>query len=138
MSRPASNPQTLLAAARRLVDTEDTRTVGVWARAAAYLSRQALEAYLDELWLERAPGTERTSTRAQLICLASFLTNEVLARKITYTWNALSHACHHRSYELAPTLTELTAWLEVLDELQESISPSSMAIDRRTGWECGR
>jgi hypothetical protein len=122
VSEQGSKPETLLAAARRLIETEDAKTVGVWARAAAYLSRQALEAYLDELWLEKAPGTERTSTRAQLICLPSFLRNEVLARKITYTWNALSHACHHRSYELAPTLTELTAWLEVLNELQKEKS----------------
>jgi hypothetical protein len=121
VNRPASHPETLLAAARRLIETEDAKTVGVWARAAAYLSRQALEAYLDELWLEKAPGTERTSTRAQLICLPTFLRNEVLARKITYTWNAVSQACHHRSYELAPTLSELTAWLEVLDELREAL-----------------
>jgi hypothetical protein len=118
VSPPSSHPEALLAAARYLLETKDAKTVGVWARAVAYLSRQALEAYLDELWLEKAPGTEQTSMRAQLICLPSFIRSEALARKITYTWNALSQACHHRSYELAPTITELTAWLEALDELK--------------------
>jgi hypothetical protein len=115
-----SRPEALLSAAQHLLETEDARTTGVWARAVAYLSRQALEAYLDALWLKKAPGTEKTSMRAQLVCLPSFLGSEALARKITYTWNALSQACHHRSYELAPTMTELTAWLEVLDELRKS------------------
>jgi hypothetical protein len=115
-----SQPEALLAAARHLLETQDAKTVGVWARAVAYLSRQALEAYLDELWLERAPGTEKTSMRAQLVCLPCYLGSEALARKVTYTWNALSQACHHRSYELAPTLNELASWLEVLDELKDS------------------
>jgi hypothetical protein len=112
-----SQPEALLAAARHLLETQDAKTVGVWARAVAYLSRQALEAYLDALWLERAPGTEKTSMRAQLVCLPSYLGSEALARKVTYTWNALSQACHHRSYELAPTLNELTAWLEVIEKI---------------------
>jgi hypothetical protein len=118
VSRPVYRPEDLLAAAHGLLRSGDAKTQGVWARAVAYLSRQALEAYLAELWREKAPGTERASTRAQLICLPAFLQNDTLALKITYTWNALSHACHHHSYELAPTLSELTAWLEVLDELK--------------------
>ena len=128
MSQPTADPEALIAAARYLLKTRDTKTVGVWARAVAYLSRQALEAYLDKLWLDKAPGTERTSTRAQLICLPCFLRNEVLARKATYTWNALSHACHHHSYELAPTLSELTGWLEVLDELKETVCPCKIMV----------
>lgn len=119
MSRSVHAPEELLAAARHLLETPDARTVGVWARAVAYLSRQALEGYLDALWCERAPGTERVSTRAQLICLPCFLGNVDLARQITYTWNGLSQACHHHSYELAPTATELRSWLGVIGELAE-------------------
>ena len=119
MSRPTHAPDELLSAARHLLDTPDGRTVGVWARAVAYLSRQALESYLDEYWCKKAPGTERVSTRAQLICLPCFLGNGDLARQITYTWNGLSQACHHHSYELAPTATELRGWVSVIGELAE-------------------
>jgi len=115
----ADQAEELLHAARHLLDKPDAKTIGVWARAVAYLSRQALECLLDELWCKRAPGTERVSTRAQLICLPCFLGNDLLARQITCTWNGLSHACHHHSYELAPTSTELRSWLGVIGELAE-------------------
>jgi hypothetical protein len=124
MIRRAESPDELLAAARHLLETPDARTVGVWARAVAYLSRQALEAYLNALWSRRAPGTELVSARAQLICLPCYLGNDELARRITYTWNGLSHACHHHSYELAPTAAELRDWLRVIGELAELPFPA--------------
>jgi hypothetical protein len=116
MVRECDSPERLLQAARRLLERPDARTVGLWPRAAAYLTRQALELLLDELWKKRAPGTEETSTRAQLICLPSYVENN-LSGRVSYTWNALSHACHHHSYELAPTATELRDSLEVAQEL---------------------
>ena len=32
------------------------------------------------------------------------------------TWGALSRACHHHPYELAPTAAELARWIEVVEE----------------------
>jgi hypothetical protein len=48
--------------------------------------------------------------RSQLICLPTYL-NPDLAHQVAYTWAALSNACHYHPYELAPTSSELTAWI---------------------------
>lgn len=108
---------TLLGAANRLLASPSMDTAGVWSRAATHLARQSLEGLLDELWRARAPGTESCSTRAQLICLPFYVGDEKLARRVAHTWNALSHACHHHAYELAPTAPELQSWIAVIQEL---------------------
>lgn len=123
--RECDAPDRLLDAARRLLERPEARTTGLWPRAAAYLTRQALELLLDELWRKRAPGTEQTSTRAQLICLPSYLQNNRLSGRVSYAWNALSHACHHHAYELAPTAGELRVSLEVAEELLELTGSNS-------------
>ena len=55
--------------------------------------------------------------RAQLICLRTYLGDADLAARAGHAWSALSRACHHHAYELAPTATELRAWFSVVDEL---------------------
>jgi hypothetical protein len=117
--RLSDSPEKLLSAARSLLERPDARTAGLWPRAAAHLARQALELLLDEFWRTKAPGTENTSTRAQLICLSSYLGGNGLASRVAFAWNALSHACHHHAYELAPTASELRLSLEVAQEFLE-------------------
>lgn len=111
------SPSALVAAARDLVRRPTAGTAGLWPRAAALLARRALEEALDELWSKRAPGLERATARAQLVCLPEYLGDRGLAGEIVFTWSALSDACHHHVYELAPTATELERRLDAVDRL---------------------
>ncbi len=54
------------------------------------------------------------SMRAQLACLSTYMDDDELAGRVGYTWGALSNACHHHVYEIAPVTTELTGWAEVV------------------------
>jgi hypothetical protein len=84
---------------------------GWWPRTAAFLIRAALELELRAFWDCTEPGTGEASMRAQLLVLA---TNSPpgaeTARDVAATWHALSRACHHHPYELAPTAAELRTW----------------------------
>jgi hypothetical protein len=105
-------PEELLAAARRLVERPDAVTAGVWPRAAALLARQALEVAMAALWAARPQsiGLSECSMRSQLLCLTDCVDKDT-ATRAAYLFAALSRACHYHSYELAPTATELTRWL---------------------------
>lgn len=93
-------------------------SVGRWSRATALLTRQALEAALDELWATRSPGIADCSTRAQLLCLPLYVGGDVkLAERTAWTWWALTQACHFHPYELVPTVGELDTWLGTVTEL---------------------
>jgi len=107
-----------VAAARDLLERVDPMTAGIWPRATALLTRQALEGALDDLWRRRAPGLELCSARAQLLCLPSYLhDDEELAERVSYTWAGLSRACHQHPYELSPTSSELQSWLATVEQL---------------------
>jgi hypothetical protein len=104
--------------ARDLLERPDPMTAGIWPRAAAMLTRQALEAALDELWRRRAPAIAGCSARAQFLCLPSFMPNaEELAKRLAYTWTALSRTCHQHAYDLPPTASELQTWMADVDQL---------------------
>ena len=92
-----------------LVERPDAATAGVWPRAAALLTRQALELALAGVWAARpaAAGLDRSSMRSQLLCLTAYLDGDT-ATRAAYLYAALSHACHYHLYELALTATELT------------------------------
>jgi hypothetical protein len=49
--------------------------------------------------------------RSQLLCLNAYLDGDT-ATRAAYLYAALSRACHYHLYELAPTATELTRWLD--------------------------
>jgi hypothetical protein len=84
---------------------------GGWrAVAVATLSRQALEAAIDEYWRRSAPGAEGAPRTIQLLCLPSYA-EETTAELAGQTWVSLSGACHVRAYDLAPSPDELSAWL---------------------------
>ena len=100
--------------ARQLLDRASPETAGLWPRAAALLGRQALEMAVDEYWVARRIPLDSCGTRQQLICLREYLDDDDLAGRVHHAWNALSQACHHHPYELAPTAGELATWLHAI------------------------
>jgi hypothetical protein len=114
----------LLAAARRLVEHPDAGTAGVWPRAAALLARQALEKAIAGLWAGRpeADGLAGRPMHSQLLCLTAYV-DENVATQAAYLSAALSRACHYHPYELAPTASELTRWLNETADLVTVLQP---------------
>jgi hypothetical protein len=120
-----TNVRQVLDAARDLLQRPDPATAGLWPRASALLARQALETTLKDYWRRRAPGLERCSMRAQLLCLPSYLRGDSadsLAERAAYAWTGLSHACHQHVYELSPTATELGIWIDIVGEFVTAAS----------------
>ena len=110
----------ILASAKSLIDRSSSDTRGLWPRAAVLLQRQALEVALKTYWSAKARGVEECSTRAQFLCLGSYLRNEPLARRAHLAWTALSRAAHFHPYELPPTREELLAWHDTVLQLLET------------------
>ncbi len=112
-------PGETLAMARQVLDRPDARTAGLWPRAAALLARQALEQALDDFWRRKGVSLDGCPTRPQLICLREYLHHDAagLAGPVNHAWNALSQACHHHPYELAPSLTDLNRHMLVVADL---------------------
>lgn len=121
MKAPGAGPRDLLAMAHDLRRRADPATAGLWPRASALLARQALEAVVDQFWERRAVDLGGYPMQAQLICLRTYLGDAELAARTSHAWSALSRACHHHYYELAPTATELEAWFSVVGELVERV-----------------
>ena len=94
---------------------------GRWPQVVALLARQSLEEAIDELWAETVPAMTATSARAQLLCLAEYLGDDEVAEDAAHTWGWLSRVCHHRSYELAPTSTELEGAVQTARRLIETV-----------------
>ena len=124
MTRAAPAPGPLLDMARGLLRRGDPATAGLWPRASALLARQALEAGVLGLWNRQGLDLQGCSMPAQLICLRTYLGDADLAARAGHAWSALSRACHHHAYELAPTAGELDDWLLVVGELIEKAGGS--------------
>jgi hypothetical protein len=117
LSPPTADPRGLLGMARGLLSRPDPATAGLWPRASAILGCRALEATLRHLWERRALDLQGQPMRVQLICLRAYLGDAELAARAGHAWAALTRACHHHAYELAPTAAELQAWLSMVDAL---------------------
>ena len=115
-------PAETLAVAQQLLERADARTAGLWPRAAALLTRQALEETLDAFWLSRNLPLGGVPTRPQLICLGHYLEDEAQVAALTHAWNALSRACHHHAYEVAPTAEELSGWIGTVSAFARTAS----------------
>ena len=115
----ATPARELLAAVDQLLGHASPGTAGRWSRAAALLTRQALETALRFYWTKLAPGVEECDFRAQFLCLGRYLGDEPLAQRAHVVWSGLSGACHHHVYDLAPTREELQAWRETVAEVVE-------------------
>jgi hypothetical protein len=113
-------PRELLTLADGLLSDPPPGLEGRWPVAAALLVRQALEGSLHDLWRAVAPGVEVASETTQLLCLGTQIEPR-LARRVGFTWSALSRASHHHAYELPPTSAELAAWFETVDELRRAV-----------------
>lgn len=114
MSSPASvamSPRDLLDAAQELLTRPIEGTAGLWPKAAAVLIRQALEDQMTIILTKSIPGVHESSARTKLICLQSMLDDQELAEAVSHAWWALTTACHHRAYDLAPSAEELQRWL---------------------------
>jgi len=118
-----STPTDLLAMARQLLERASPDTAGLWPRASALLARQALEVAVDDFWHDRKLALESCPTRAQLICLREYLADDELAGRVHHAWNALSRACHHHPYELAPTVGELSGWIRAVEVFAKAGKP---------------
>jgi hypothetical protein len=114
-------PDELLAAAREVMGREQPVTAGLWPRASALLGRQALEEAMEELWHRKRLDLAWCPVRSQLLCLPEYLSDRDVARRAAYAWSALSHACHHRPYELAPTAPELAGWLDLVGQVIDAV-----------------
>jgi len=110
-------PRVVLSLAREMLGRVDPDTAGLWPRASALLACRALEATVNRLWERRTLDLQGRSMRVQLICLRTYLGDADLAARAGHAWSALSRACHHHPYELAPTAAELRGWLSVVEEL---------------------
>ena len=62
------------------------------------------------------PARAARCARSSSACAATWDDAELAARA-GHAWSALSRACHHHPYELAPTAAELRAWFAVVEDL---------------------
>lgn len=108
--------QDLVDHARELINTPEGLS-GVWPTAAAFLTRQALEEALANLWRFTHPGMEEASWSTQLACLPEVLPDHSLVLDVRSAWASLSRACHHHHYELDPTHAELERWMGQTERL---------------------
>ena len=113
---PSTDVAGLLRLSREILVLRDERLTGVWPRASALLARQALEGAVSEVLAVRAPGSERCSLRARLLCLREYVP-DALAHRTEFLWATLSRVCHHHPYELAPTAPEIMGWLDDAEQL---------------------
>lgn len=117
-------PADLLATAQSLLTRTDPQTAGLWPRAAALLARQALEETLDDFWRRKAMPLDACSTRPQLICLGTYAGEDVAGR-VNHTWSALTRACHHHPYEVAPSVGELQTLLASVNNFHAVVAETS-------------
>lgn len=112
----------LVAAARAVLAEPGTLPGPAWPRAAALLTRQALETAVSDYWARRAPGMESCNATAQLVALRFYADDPTVAHEAQQTWCELSEACHHHGYDLAPTAGELANWLDTVALLVDRLA----------------
>ncbi|HUQ42582.1 MAG TPA: hypothetical protein VM052_08775 [Candidatus Limnocylindrales bacterium] len=119
------SPNELADAAERVLADPGDALFGCWARASALLARQSLETAMDLLWRSRAPLLKQCSMASQLLVLPSYLRDQEAARDASYAWAALSRACHHHAYELAPTSSELRSLIQLTRRVTAAIETAT-------------
>jgi hypothetical protein len=105
-----ASPRDLLDLAEEVLRRGTRTTAGVWPRASALLARQAVESALEGAWRANRVTLASCATKAQFLCLAGYVPSDV-ARTAHHLWIRLSDDCHHHPYELAPSVSELRAWI---------------------------
>lgn len=123
-------PRALLHEARALIEGPPQDLAGIWPRAAALLTRQALERVLVDAFDD--PALTRVPFAVQLYWFRQRAPDKALADRLTATWSALSEACHFHDYELPPSTPALLAWIDVVERAADMMEP-----DHRAGGRSG-
>ena len=89
-------------------------------RGASLITRQALE-YAVQQHIEATYGkVGQPSFTTQLIVLEQMSLDDparhAVARRIAWTWSALSSACHAHAYPIEPTSEEVERWIRTVEE----------------------
>ena len=84
---------------------------GAWPRAAALLTRTALEQAVAARWAAAGVDVQGVALSAQVLALRH-LVDPARAETVAALWAGLSRGCHHHAYELAPTVGELRGWVD--------------------------
>lgn len=82
-------------------------------RAAAMLTRQALEDIVQAMCRSVEADLDRASMRSRLICIRILIGDEDADLAET-AWIGLCRACHHHAYELTPTEAEIRHLVDVV------------------------
>jgi hypothetical protein len=102
-----STPEELLASAAALIASGTKGATAVWPKAAAVLTRQALEISVQQRLARVDPTLAGASMRSQLVCLHVVAKDKDAAASAALAWSSLSSACHYHPYELPPSAPEL-------------------------------
>jgi hypothetical protein len=62
---------------------------------------------------------------AVLLCLGEYLGDPSVAADARFAWWALSRACHHHPYELAPTVAEIDGWVGSVERVVGAIDATA-------------
>jgi hypothetical protein len=111
--------EALLECADALLEGTRPATGTTRSRAAALLTRQAMEAVLSELWGRRSPSVTLCSTKSQILCLRDAGLDPATLADIRHTWAELSSACHFHPYEVGPSDSEIRTLLASVRRLRE-------------------
>lgn len=114
-------PAQLLDVARQLCASPTWSTQPWTTRAVALLVRQAVEMWLAQYWEATAPGVAGASRKAQLLLLNAKLPEEAAAEAHA-TWSQLSHACHHRVFDLEPTTSQALQWIAQVERIGAALT----------------
>ncbi|EGD57088.1 hypothetical protein ACE11G_06115 [Gordonia sp. PS3] len=98
----------LLGHASALLSGGVTVESGNSARLAAFLARQAAEILIDQRCEELGAPCPNGTMRSKISILKS-LDRHGPGTNLIYAWHRLSECCHHHSYELPPTVSEVRA-----------------------------
>lgn len=116
----ALTPAQLLDVARQLC-ASSAWSVQPWTtRAVALLVRQAIEMWLADYWDATAPGVAGASRKAQLLLLNAGLPEDAAAEAYA-TWSQLSHACHHRVFDLEPSTGQALHWIAQAERIAAAL-----------------
>ena len=113
-------PAQLLDVARQLCASPAWSAQAWTTRAVALLVRQALEMWLADYWDATAPGVAGASRKAQLLLLNAQLPEETAAEAYA-TWSQLSHACHHRVFDLEPSTGQALHWIAQAERIAAAL-----------------
>ena len=127
----APTPAQLLSAAAVVLRNDEPVLDGRRSVTSAALTRQAVEASVDD-WLQANGMEGRSNRREAFLCLAALHPDPDLARQLHNVWARLSSACHAISYDLPPTAQELERWMAVVHRfVNDDPAANTQGTDQR-------